>query len=153
MGKAFYDRFQNEGVTKVLTIEASGIGLACMTAMYFHAPALFAKKSQTSNLDSDTYQATVHSYTHNCDYIARVSKRYLSKEDRVLIIDDFLANGEAIMGLKSIAEQSGAVVCGVGIAIEKGFQEGGRRLRESGLTLESLAVIDSMDGGRIVFRD
>lgn len=153
MGAEFLRRFENDGVTKILTIEASGIGIACLAAVSFRVPVVFAKKAQTSNLDPDVYSAPVHSYTHNKDYMVRVSKQYLHPEDRVLIIDDFLANGEAVRGLASVVEQAGATLCGVGIAIEKGFQEGGRLLRESGMKVESLAIIDSMENGTIVFRD
>ncbi len=153
MGREFARRFADEGITKIVTIEASGIGIACLAGLHFRVPVVFAKKSQTSNLDPDTFQAPVHSYTHNTDYMVRISKKYLSPEDRVLIIDDFLANGEAVNGLRSIVEQAGATLCGVGIAVEKGFQPGGRDLREQGIHLESLAIIDSMDDGQIVFRD
>ncbi|MBQ9414782.1 MAG: xanthine phosphoribosyltransferase, partial [Clostridia bacterium] len=153
MGQAFYDRFRDVGITTVLTVEASGIGLACVTAAFFHVPVLFAKKGQTSNLGADDlYQTPIHSYTHDCDYVIRVSKRYLHASDRVLIVDDFLANGEAVFGLKRLVEQAGATLCGVGIAIEKGFQDGGRMLRENGVELCSLAVIDSMENGQITFR-
>lgn len=151
MGQEFYRRFADEKITKILTVEASGIGIACLAALPFGVPVVFAKKSQTSNLDADTYQAPVHSFTHNKDYTVRVSKKYLSADDRVLIIDDFLANGEAIRGLRSIVEQAGATLCGAGIAVEKGFQAGGKELRESGLRVESLAIIESMEDGVIRF--
>jgi len=153
MGQEFKRRFADEGVTKIVTIEASGIGIACLAGLYFRVPVVFAKKSQTSNLDPDTYQAPVHSYTHNTDYTVRISKKYLSEQDRILIVDDFLANGEAVNGLRSIVEQAGATLCGVGIAIEKGFQPGGAELREQGIHLESLAIVESMEDGHIVFRD
>lgn len=153
MGKEFQRRFADCGVTKILTVEASGIGIACLAAAHFRVPVVFAKKSQTSNLDPDTYQAPVHSYTHGKDYTVRVSKTYLEASDRVLLIDDFLANGEALRGLSSIVGQAGATLCGAGIAIEKGFQEGGRMLRADGMRVESLAIIDSMENGKIVFRD
>ncbi len=153
MGQAFYDRFFSCGITKILTVEASGIGIACVAATKFRVPVVFAKKSQTSNLDADTFSAPVHSFTHNKDYTVRVSKKYLSADDRILIIDDFLANGEALRGLRSIVEQAGATLCGAGIAIEKGFQSGGKELRESGMRVESLAIVDSMENGTVVFRD
>ncbi len=153
MGKEFYSRFSDEGVTKILTVEASGIGIACLAARHFDVPVVFAKKTQTSNLDPETYQAPVHSFTHGKDYMVRVSKKYLLKEDRVLLIDDFLANGEALRGLASIVAQAGATIVGAGIAIEKGFQDGGKQLRESGMRVESLAIIESMENGHIVFRD
>ncbi len=153
MGQEFCRRFADEHITKIVTIEASGIGIACLTGFYFHVPVVFGKKSQTSNLDPDTYQAPVHSYTHNTDYTVRISKRYLNADDRVLIIDDFLANGEAVKGLSAIVEQAGATLCGVGIAIEKGFQPGGQELRDNGVHLESLAIIESMDDGVIAFRE
>ncbi len=153
MGAEFYRRFADEGITKIVTVEASGIGIACLAALHFGVPVVFAKKTQTSNLDPDVYEAPVHSFTHNKDYVVRVSKKYLSAEDRILLIDDFLANGEALRGLSSIVEQAGATLCGAGIAIEKGFQDGGKQLRESGLRVESLAIIDSMEDGVIVFRE
>ncbi len=153
MGKEFYRRFANESITKILTVEASGIGIACLAAVHFGVPVVFAKKTQTSNIDPDVYAAPVHSFTHGKDYTVRVSKQYLSDADRVLLIDDFLANGEALRGLASIVEQAGATLCGAGIAIEKGFQDGGKQLRESGMRVESLAIIDSMENGEIVFRD
>ncbi len=153
MGQEFFKRFAEEGITKVLTVEASGIGIACFAALPFEVPVVFAKKTQTTNLDNETFQAPVHSFTHNKDYIVRVSKKYLSADDRVLIIDDFLANGEAVRGLLAIVDQAGATLCGVGIAIEKGFQAGGKELRESGLRVESLAIIESMNDGTIRFRD
>ena len=153
MGAEFYRRFSEERVTKILTVEASGIGIACLAARHFGVPVVFAKKSQTSNLDPEVYQAPVHSFTHNKDYMVRVSKKYLSAEDRVLLIDDFLANGEALRGLAAIVEQAGATLCGAGIAIEKGFQDGGKQLRESGMRVESLAIVESMENGEIVFRN
>ena len=152
MGKEFYRRFADCGVTKILTVEASGIGIACLAALHFGVPVVFAKKAQTSNLDPDVFSAPVHSFTHNKDYNVRVSKMYLSAEDRVLLIDDFLANGEALRGLAAIVEQAGATLCGAGIAVEKGFQDGGKQLRESGMRVESLAIIESMEPGHIVFR-
>lgn len=152
IGKEFYRLFQNEGVNKIVTVEASGIGLACVAAQSFEVPVVFAKKSKTANIDADLYSAQVHSFTHGNDYTMVVSKKYLGPEDRVLIIDDFLANGQAVMGLRRILSQAGATLCGVGIAIEKGFQEGGRLLREEGVRLESLAIIKTIgEDGRISF--
>ncbi len=153
MGAEFYRRFAEEHITKILTVEASGIGIACLAARHFGVPVVFAKKTQTSNLDPDVYQAPVHSFTHNKDYTVRVSRKYLSAEDRVLLIDDFLANGEALRGLSAIVEQAGATLCGAGIAVEKGFQDGGKQLRDSGMRVESLAIIESMENGEIVFRN
>ncbi len=144
MGKEFFRLFGDDGVNKILTVEASGIGIACVTAQFFEVPVVFAKKSKTSNLDSELYSAKVHSFTHGNDYTMVVSRKYLYPEDRILIIDDFLANGQAVLGLKSIIEQAGATLCGCGIAIEKGFQEGGKLLRGMGLKLESLAIIKSI---------
>jgi xanthine phosphoribosyltransferase len=144
MGKEFYRLFGEEGVTKLLTIEASGIGIACIAAQYFHVPVVFAKKSESKNLDGDIYTSSVASFTHNRVYDIRVSKKYLTENDRVLLIDDFLAKGNALLGLLDICEQAGAKVVGAGIAIEKGFQEGGALLRKRGLRVESLAIVDSM---------
>lgn len=152
MGKEFFRRFGDCRVTKILTVEASGIGIACLAARHFGVPVVFAKKSQTSNLDADVYGAAVHSFTHNKEFNVRVSKKYLSADDRVLLIDDFLANGEALRGLAAIVEQAGATLCGAGIAIEKGFQDGGKQLRESGMRVESLAIVESMENGTITFR-
>ena len=152
MGKEFYRLFQNDGVTKILTVEASGIAIACLAAQYFKVPVVFAKKSEAKNLDSEVYAAEVRSYTKGKVYTVRVSKSYLSKNDRVLIIDDFLANGEAVRGLRSITEQAGATLAGVGIAIEKGFQPGGDQLRKEGVHLESLAIVELTEEGGITFR-
>ncbi|MBO4283045.1 MAG: xanthine phosphoribosyltransferase [Clostridia bacterium] len=151
LGREFYRRFQDDGVTKILTIEASGIGIACLTALHFGVPVVFAKKSRTSNLSSDVYTAKVDSFTHGttCDIV--VSKDYLSPGDRVLIIDDFLALGNALMGLREITLMSGATLIGAGIVIEKSFQPGGRILREQGMRIESLARIESMTDTGITF--
>lgn len=151
MGKEFARLFAGKEVTKILTIEASGIGIACITAQYFKVPVIFAKKMQSKNLDGEIYTSEVHSFTHNKDYIVRVSKKFISEKDKILIIDDFLANGKALMGLIDIISQSGAELIGAGIAIEKGFQEGGRILREQGVNIQSLAIIKEMDENRIVF--
>ena len=145
MGKEFYRLFGADNVTKILTIEASGIGMACVIAQSFHCPVLFAKKSKTSNVEGGVYTATVKSYTHNRVYDVLVSKDYLKPEDRVLIIDDFLANGEAITGLASLVKQAGATLVGAGVAVEKAFQQGGDKLRASGMKIEALARIASMD--------
>ncbi len=155
MGKEFKRRFAGKEVTKILTIEASGIGIACIVARYFGVPVLFAKKSQSVNVDGDKYQADVESFTHKCTNHVFVSKRYLSKDDKVLIIDDFLARGSALIGLTQIVKQAGATVAGIGIAIEKGFQEGGKIIRDMGIQLESLAIVESMDAktGKITFRE
>ncbi len=153
MGKEFFRLFGSEQVTKIVTIEASGIGIACIAAQYFHVPVVFAKKSESKNLDGDVYTSSVASFTHNKVYDIRISKKYLSSQDRILLIDDFLAKGNALLGLLDVCQQSGATVVGAGIAIEKGFQEGGQLLRKRGLRVESLAIIESMteDGG-ITFR-
>ena len=151
LGLEFYRRFKDDGVTKILTIEASGIGIACLTALHFGVPVVFAKKSRTSNLSPDVYTAKVDSFTHGttCDII--VSKDYLSPEDRVLIIDDFLALGNALMGLREITLTSGATLVGAGIVIEKSFQQGGKILREQGMRIESLAKIASMTDTGVTF--
>lgn len=153
MGKEFFRLFGSEQVTKIVTIEASGIGIACIAAQYFHVPVVFAKKSESKNLDGDVYTSSVASFTHNKVYDIRISKKYLSPQDRILLIDDFLAKGNALLGLLDVCQQSGATVVGAGIAIEKGFQEGGQLLRKRGLRVESLAIVDSMaEDGSIVFR-
>ena len=154
IGLEFYNRFQDKKINKVLTIEASGIAIACFVAKYFNVPMVFAKKSKSVNIDGDMHVAEVESFTHKCKNQVIVSKRFLGKDDRVLIIDDFLANGCALQGLISITESAGATVEGIGIAIEKGFQIGGRVIRNLGYRLESLAIVDDMDasGGTITFR-
>ena len=152
IGREFYRLFGDCGVTKILTIEASGIGIACVTAQFFDCPALFAKKSRTKNIDGQVFTAQVESFTHGGSYTVMVSRRFLGPGDRVLILDDFLAKGNALLGLINIVEQSGATLVGCGIAIEKGFQEGGRILLEKGIRLESLAVIEAMDEDGIRFR-
>ena len=145
IGKEFYERFKDSGITRILTIEASGIAIAYAAARYFNLPFVFAKKSKSVNIDSEVYSASVESFTHKCTNQVIVSKKFISKGDRVLIIDDFLANGCALMGLISIVESAGAEVAGIGIAIEKGFQDGGEKIRKCGYRLESLAIVDSMD--------
>ena len=154
MGKEFKRRFAGKTITKVLTIEASGIAIACSVAREFSVPMVFAKKSKSINIDGDMYVAEVESFTHKNKNQVIVSKKFLHADDHVLIIDDFLANGCALQGLISITEAAGATVEGLGIAIEKGFQIGGRVIRNLGYHLESLAIVDSMDAenGTIVFR-
>lgn len=144
IGATFWHHFREKGVTKIITIEASGIAVACMAARYFHVPVVFAKKTMSANIGGSVYTATVHSYTHNVDSQVIMSKKFLNQDDKVLIIDDFLANGKATHGLTEICDQAGAEVVGVGIAIEKGFQHGGQYLRDEGYDLLSIAIIDSM---------
>lgn len=151
IGKEFKERYKNETVTKILTIEASGIAVACIVAQYFDVPVIFAKKTESKNLDADTYETKVFSFTKDKQYTVRVSKRYLKPEDRILVIDDFLANGNAAVGLKEIVEQAGADLVGIGIVIEKGFQQGGKLLRDQGVRVDSLAIIESMSPGKIKF--
>ena len=155
IGKEFHRRFADKKVTKVLTIEASGIGMACFVAKEFGVPMVFAKKSKSINLEGEMYVAEVESFTHKNRNQVIVSKKFLGAEDHVLIIDDFLANGCALQGLIAIAESAGATVEGLGIVIEKGFQMGGRVIRNLGYQLESLAILESMDAetGEIVFRE
>ena len=144
LGKEFYRLFKDENITKILTIEASGIGIACLAAQYFGVPVVFAKKTKTINIYSDTYNATVHSYTHKRDYDIVVSKEYLNKEDNVLIIDDFLAKGSALTALLMLIEKAGAKTAGAGIVIEKAYQGGGNLVRDMGIRVESLAKIKSI---------
>lgn len=155
LGREFQKRFATENVTKILTIEASGIGIACIVAQYFKVPVVFAKKSKTKNIAGDVYTSKVESFTHGRVYDIIVSKQFLGPEDRILIIDDFLANGKALEGLIQLVRDAGATLVGAGIAIEKGFQIGGELIREQGVHLESLAIVESMDAetGEIVFRD
>ena len=153
IGEEFYNRFRDCGITKILTIEASGIGIACLTAQKFGLPVIFAKKSQTKNIASDVYTSKVESYTHGKTYDIIVSKEFLRADDKVLIVDDFLAKGQALLGLISLVESAGAHVAGAGIVIEKGFQDGGSLIRKSGVRVESLAIVDNMDDdGSITFR-
>ena len=154
IGKEFFRLFGDKGVNKILTVEASGIGIACIAAIYFDVPVLFAKKTQSKNIDVENlYTAKVHSFTKGTDNIIRVDKRYLTSNDKVLIIDDFLANGEALLGLKSIVEQSGAELIGAGICIEKAFQPGGDIIRGMGVDLKSLAIIDIDKNDDMIFLD
>ena len=152
IGKEFARLFQDCGVTRVLTIEASGIVPACIAALHMQVPVIFAKKARASNLGPDVYKTMVHSYTYDQDYPIALSRAYLQADDKVLIVDDFLANGQAVNGLLDLCSQAGAAVAGVGICIEKGFQSGGLNLRRNGIRLESLAIVESMDEGTIVFR-
>ncbi len=152
-GKEFFSLFKGEGVNKVLTIEASGIAIAALTAQYFECPLVFAKKSKTSNVADNVYMSEVKSYTHNCVNQVIVEKAYLNPGDKVLVIDDFLAHGEALTGLFDLVRQAGAEVVGAGILIEKAFQDGGASLREQGYHIESLARVASMDAetGTVTF--
>lgn len=152
MGQEFFRLFGDCGVNKILTIEASGIGMACVTAQYFRCPVVFAKKSMSSNISDHVYSAPVKSFTHGNQYNAIVSKEYLHPEDRILVIDDFLAMGEALRGLFSLVQQSGATLIGAGIAVEKAFQPGGAQLRSEGYRIESLARVAAMsEEGGVVF--
>ena len=144
LGKEFYRLFKDENITKILTIEASGIGIACLAAQYFGVPVVFAKKTKTINIYSDTYNATVHSYTHKKDYDIVVSNEFLNKDDNVLIIDDFLAKGSALTALLMLIEKAGAKTAGAGIVIEKAYQGGGNLVRDMGVRVESLAKIKSI---------
>jgi xanthine phosphoribosyltransferase len=154
MGEEFKRRFADTKIDKVLTIEASGIGIACFVARHFNVPMVFAKKSKSINIEGEMYIAQVESFTHKCKNQVIVSKKFLEPGERVLIVDDFLANGCALQGLISIVQQAGGTVEGIGIAIEKGFQGGGRTIRNLGYRLESLAIVDDMDPetGKITFR-
>lgn len=155
MGQEFKRLFADAPINKILTIEASGIGIACVAARSFHVPVVFAKKTQTLNIDGQVLSSKVDSFTHKKTYDIIVSKKFLTQQDHVLIIDDFLANGCAVLGLMDLIRAAGAVLEGVGIAVEKGFQTGGQKLRDLGIHLESLAIVDSMDAatGRITFRE
>lgn len=153
IGREFKSRFSACPITKILTIEASGIGIACIAAQYFNVPVVFAKKAQSINLDGEMYTTKVESFTHKKIYDVILSKKFLGPEDHVLLIDDFLANGCALLGLIDIVKKSGAVLEGAGIVIEKGFQTGGQTIRDMGIHLESLAIIDSMTNDSLTFRD
>ena len=154
MAKEWVKRFEGKKINKILTIEASGIGIACIAAQHFNVPVVFAKKAKSINLDGDMYVAEVESFTHQITNKVIVSKKYLNEDDHVLIIDDFLANGCALQGLIEIAKYAGATIEGIGIAIEKGFQDGGALIRDMGYQLESLAIVESMnlETGEILFR-
>lgn len=152
MGKEFYRLFKNDGITKIVTIEASGIAIAYAAARCFDVPVVFAKKHENSNMDTDVHQVTIHSFTKNKDYVAKISKRFLNDKDTVLIVDDFLANGEAAKGLVKMVTEAGAKVAGIGIAIEKGFQDGGKILREMGIRVESLAIVENIENDKVIFK-
>lgn len=155
MGKEFKRRFDGKPINKILTIEASGIGIACVVAQYFDVPVVFAKKSKSINIEGEMYVAEVESFTHGCRNQVIVSKKFLDEDSHVLIIDDFLANGCALQGLIQIVQSAGGTVEGIGIAVEKGFQPGGRMIRNLGYQLESLAIVESMDAktGEICFKE
>ena len=155
MGEEFKKRFEGKNINKIVTIEASGIGIACVVAQHFGVPVVFAKKSKSINIEGDMYIAEVESFTHKCKNQVIVSKKFLNEDDHVLVIDDFLANGCALQGLISIINQAGGTVEGIGIAIEKGFQVGGNIIRNLGYQLESLAIVEDMDAktGKITFRE
>lgn len=154
MGKEWARLFADRKITKILTVEASGIGIACVAAQHFHVPVVFAKKSQSVNIDGEVYSTKIESFTHKRVYDVIVSKKFLHPEDHILIIDDFLANGCALEGLIDIVNKAGVSVEGVGIAVEKGFQKGGDLIRSKGIRVESLAIVESMDDktGEITFR-
>ena len=155
MGEEFKRRFADKPINKIVTIEASGIGIACIVARHFGVPVVFAKKTQSVNIDGEVYVAEVESFTHKCKNQVIVSKKFLGPDDHVLVIDDFLANGCALQGLISIVAQAGGTVEGIGIAVEKGFQQGGRIIRNLGYQLESLAIVEGMDAetGEVHFRE
>ena len=155
IGKEFKRRFEGKNIIKILTLEASGIGIACIVAQYFNAPVVFAKKTKSINLEGEMYVAEVESFTHKCKNQVIVAKKFLSEDDHVLLIDDFLANGCALQGLIQIVQSAGATVEGIGIVIEKGFQAGGRVIRNLGFQLESLAIVDNMntETGEVYFRE
>ncbi|MDR0469513.1 MAG: xanthine phosphoribosyltransferase [Peptococcaceae bacterium] len=154
IGKEFKRLFANDGVNKILTLEASGIGIAVITALHFdYCPVIFAKKTQSKNLDGDLFIAQVTSFTRGLTYDIQVAKKYILSGDRILIVDDFLATGSALLGMAEIVEQSEAVLVGCGIVIEKGFQEGGTLLRDKGVRVESLAIIKAFDGDQVIFEN
>jgi len=152
IGSEIGKRFADASVTKILTIESSGIAIALAVGASLHVPVVFAKKHRTSNVSGEVYQTIVHSYTHNVDYTVVVESEFINSNDNILLVDDFLANGKALEGLMELAHQAGAKVVGAGIAIEKGFQNGGSGLRERGLRIESMVIIDRMDENGIIFR-
>ena len=151
IGKEFKKLYRDNNITKILTIEASGIGIACIAAQYFNVPVVFAKKTESLNLDTETLESQVYSYTKQRNYTIKVSKKYIQSEDRVLIIDDFLAEGQAALGLINIVNQAGAKVEGVGIVIEKTFQTGGQFLRSKGIRVDSLAKVKSIENNQVIF--
>ncbi len=152
IGKELKSRFAGIKIDKILTIEASGIAIAVIAAQYFNVPVVFAKKTESKNLDKDTYESDVYSYTKDKTYTIKVSKRYLNQGENILIVDDFLARGKAAQGLIDIIDKAECNVSGIGIVIEKGFQSGGEEIREKGIRLESLAIVDNIDNGKIIFR-
>ena len=155
VGEEFYRIFKDDGINKILTIEASGIAIACMTARHFNVPVVFAKKAKSDNIEGGLYQSDIYSYTYKKKVTLLVSKEWLSSDDKVLIIDDFMANGEAMRGLCDIVTAAGATLMGIGCAVEKGFQQGGELIRSKGIQLESLAIVESMNSetGEIKFRE
>lgn len=153
IGKEFKRRFADVPITKIMTIEASGIGIACIVAQYFDVPVVFAKKTQSVNLDGEMLSTKIESFTHKKVYDVILAKKFLSPDDHILVIDDFLANGCALLGLIEIVQKSGATLEGAGIVIEKGFQNGGQKIRDMGIRLESLAIIDSMTDDSLTFRE
>lgn len=152
MGREIAGLFAKSGVTRIVTIESSGIAIAVAAGAAMHVPVVFAKKHRSGNVSGEVYRTVIHSYTHGVDYGVVLAKDYLGKDDRVLLVDDFLANGMALEGLIDMVEQAGAELAGAAIAVEKGFQHGGDRLREKGVRVESLAIIDSMENGKLKFR-
>lgn len=153
IGKEFKRRFKDKKINKILTVESSGIGIAAIASQYFdNIPVVFGKKHKTSKVGDEFYATKIFSFTHNREYEVTIAKKFLSKDDNILIIDDFLANGEAVNGLMDIISQAGATLQGIGIAVEKGFQGGGDALREKGIQVESLAIVDSMTDDSITFR-
>lgn len=152
VGKEFKKIFNEEKIDKILTAEVSGIAIAAIVAQYFNVPMVFARKTESKNLDKDTYESEVYSYTKDKTYKIRVSKKYLTARENILIIDDFLANGKAVEGLIDIVNKAQCKLTGIGVVIEKGFQHGGKNIREKGLRLESLAIIDSIEDGKFTFR-
>ena len=153
IGKEFRRRFPSDKITKILTIEASGIGIACIVAQYFNVPVVFAKKAQSINIDGDVYSTKIESFTHKRTYDVILSKKFLTEDDHVLILDDFLANGCALLGLIDIVQEAGATIEGAGIVIEKGMQDGGKQIREKGIHLESLAIVESMTDTELTFKE
>ncbi len=153
IGKEFRRRFPSDKITKIFTIEASGIGIACIVAQYFNVPVVFAKKAQSINIDGDVYSTKIESFTHKRTYDVILSKKFLTEDDHVLILDDFLANGCALLGLIDIVQEAGATIEGAGIVIEKGMQDGGKQIREKGIHLESLAIVESMTDTELTFKE
>lgn len=151
LGKEFYERFKDDNITKILTVETSGISVACATARLFKVPVVFAKKTESRNINDDVFESQVFSFTKNKEYNVRISKKHLSKDDVVLIVDDFLASGSATNSMIDIASQAGAKIAGFGIVIEKIFQQGGNKLRKAGYKIESLAMIEKFQDGEVVF--